>query len=62
MAALHGHDPIIPYLTNKARFVINSGDEESNTALHLAAIRGSLKSVFMFVKNIFFATLQAQLL
>ena len=47
MAALHGHDPIIPDLVARDRSVINSGDEESNTALHLAAIGGNLKSVAM---------------
>ena len=45
MAALHGHDVVIPALVNKDRSILNSGDDESNTALHLAAIGGNLKSV-----------------
>jgi len=47
MAALHGHDAIIPDLIQRDRSIINSGDEESNTALHLASIGGNLKCVSM---------------
>ena len=45
MASLHGHDAIIPDLVNRDRSIINSGDEEANSALHLAAIGGNLNCV-----------------
>ena len=45
MAALHGHDIVIPNLVGRDRTIINAGDEEANTALHLAAIGGNLRSV-----------------
>ena len=45
MASLHGHDVIIPFLVSKDRSILNAGDEDSNTALHLAAIGGNLKCV-----------------
>jgi len=45
MASLHGHDVIIPVLVNIDRSILNAADEDSNTALHLAAIEGNLKCV-----------------
>ena len=45
MAALHGHDSVIPDLVARDRTIINAGDEESNTALHLAAIGGNLRCI-----------------
>ena len=45
MAALLGHDAIIAGLIHKDRTIVNTTDEEQNTALHLAALGGNVKSV-----------------
>ncbi|CAK8698608.1 transient receptor potential cation channel subfamily A member 1-like isoform X2 [Clavelina lepadiformis] len=51
MASLHGHDAIIPDLVNRDRSIINSGDEEANSALHLAAIGGNLNCVSVLIQS-----------
>jgi len=47
MAAFYGHHAIIPDLVNRDKSIINAGDEDANTVLHLAAIGGNNKCVTM---------------
>jgi len=50
MASLNGHHSIIPDLIRRDRSVINVGDEESNSALHLACIGGNTQCIQVLIQ------------